>query len=89
MTDPEWERMLIARTELHIGDLFRELASTALVTTSWEQAQEVAGRLAEEYATRIVRDLIGQFMEGYPSPDPRTIDSLRRYGMADPREEPT
>jgi ATP-dependent protease HslVU (ClpYQ) ATPase subunit len=64
MTDPEWEAMLVERVGMHIGELFRELASVALIVTTWQEAEEASGQLAKEYAERIVRDLLSQVNEG-------------------------
>jgi hypothetical protein len=80
MTDPAWEQMLIARAETHIGELYREIASMGMVTTTWQEARDMAERLGAEYAGRIVRDLLVQMNEGTrPAPDPRTVASLREY----------
>jgi hypothetical protein len=64
VTDPAWEQMLIARAETHIGELYREIASMGMVTTTWQEARDMANRLAGEYAVRIVRDLLAQMNEG-------------------------
>jgi ATP-dependent protease HslVU (ClpYQ) ATPase subunit len=69
MTDPEWEAMLVERVGMHIGELFRELASVALIVTTWQEAEEASGQLAKEYAERIVRDLLSQVNEGMKPAD--------------------